>query len=84
MTLKLTNNVTKSVQTLSGLTDSNTSRMFYSFSITLPSGMDDGEYTYELMDNDVVKSQGLLQIGDYIPQNTTYTNDNNTYKQYEG
>lgn len=63
------------------------SRLFYTFDITLPQNMADGEYTYTLYDEqDVVKATGLLQVGEYTPEKTTYNNDaikeQNGYVQY--
>ena len=86
MTLKLQNNVTKKVYTFSNLTDLEKSRLFYTFDITLQPGMDDGEYAYTLYDEqDVVKATGLLQVGDYVPNNNTYTaQTQNGYIQYNG
>lgn len=86
MLLKLTNNLSKITTEFSGLTDQDTSRLYYIFDITLPEGMDEGEYSYELFDDDnnsVVS--GLAQIGDYVPENKTYTTqETNGYIQYNG
>lgn len=48
--------------------------------------MDDGEYTYTLYDEqNTVKATGLLQVGDYVPNNNTYTaQTQNGYVQYNG
>ena len=86
MTLKLSNNVTKKVYTFENLEDKLTSRIWYAFDITLEPGTDDGEYTYTLYDDqEIVKATGLLQVGDYKPQNNTYTaQTHNGYIQYNG
>ena len=86
MTLKLRNNLTKIEYTFENLVDELVSRLFYTFDITLPAGMDDGEYAYTLYDErNVVKATGLLQVGDYKPQNNTYTaQTQNGYVQYNG
>lgn len=86
MTLELRNNLTKQVYSFDNLDDKLTSRLFYTFDITLPDGMDDGEYTYTLRDeNQSVKATGLLQVGDYKPENNTYTaQTHNGYIQYNG
>lgn len=86
MTLKLRNNLTKIEYTFENLVDELVSRLFYTFDITLPAGMDDGEYAYTLYDErNVVKATGLLQVGDYKPQNNTYTaQTQNGYIQYNG
>ena len=86
MTLKLRNNLTKIEYTFENLVDELVSRLFYTFDITIPAGMDDGEYAYTLYDErNVVKATGLLQVGDYKPQNNTYTaQTQNGYIQYNG
>ena len=70
------------------VTDLRDSGMFYHFdSITLPSGMPDGEYSYFLYDEDGKQvAEGLCQIGDYQlkPQEHTVYNNNNEYLQYNG
>lgn len=86
MVLKLRNNLTKIEYTFDNLDDKLTSRLFYTFDITLPADMDDGEYAYTLYDeNEVVKATGLLQVGDFKPKNNTYTAEtHNGYIQYNG
>ena len=86
MTLKLFNNLTKKEYTFNNLDDKLTSRLWYTFDITLQPNMDDGEYTYTLYDEDnVIKATGLLQVGDYTPNNNTYTaQTHNGYIQYNG
>lgn len=86
MRLELVNNLTKNVYSFPDLDDKKVSRLFYAFDITLQEGMDDGEYTYTLLKNDVVKATGLIQIGDYVPNNNTYTatTNNGGYVQYNG
>lgn len=87
MTIKLFNNLTKREINLENLDDIQDSRMFYHFNITLPEGLDDGEYAYTLYDDeDVVKATGLLQIGDYVREDTQYTghSTDNKYITYNG
>lgn len=86
MTLKLENNVTNVSFAISGLTDLQSSGLNYVFNLTLPEGVDNGEYNYTLFDDDnVVVATGVAQIGSYTPQKTTYTaQTNNDYIQYEG
>lgn len=84
MLLKLTNNLTKAEMEFQ-VTDKNTSGMFYVFDIQLESKADEGEYTYELFDDDSKKvATGLLQIGDYVAEHQTYNNDEKTYIVYGG
>lgn len=85
MTLHLLNNLTKNEYNFTGLTDNLESRLFYSFDISLPQGIDDGEYSYTLADEDnVVVASGLLQVGDYKPQTNQYTSSTTEYKVYNG
>lgn len=87
MTLKMTNTVSKKEYEFN-VTDMNDSKMYYHFkNLTLESGMDDGSYEYNLLDNDNnLVAQGVLQIGDYVPQKTVYNENgnNNPYKIYNG
>lgn len=72
--------------TFDNLDDKLASRLFYTFDLTLQEGMDDGEYTYDLFDeNNLSTATGLLQIGNYTPNNNTYTaQTQNGYIQYNG
>ena len=65
MIIRFTNNLTKNTIELSEIEDKKKSSMFFTFDITLPEGVDEGEYTYELIDEGRVIANGLLQIGDY-------------------
>ena len=87
MLLKLTNNLTKKVYEFDNLDDKLTSRIFYTLDIQLTEPMDEGEYTYVLYDEDgLKKASGLLQIGDYKPENKTYSasTTEHGYIQYNG
>lgn len=83
MTLKLVNNVSKKEYEFN-VTDVGDSNMYYHFeNFTLEDEMDDGEYNYFLFDNDDnLVAQGLVQIGNYVPEHTVYDNNKTTYKQY--
>jgi len=87
MTLKLIHNLTKKEFELTGLEDLSRSRIWYTFDITLPEGMPNGEYTYTLYDGNVAKASGLLQVGEYVADKTNYNKDeikeHNGYIQYE-
>ena len=84
MLLKLTNNLTKTEMDFQ-VTDKQQSGMYYVFDIQLETEAVEGEYTYELFDEDNNKvATGLLQIGDYVPENKTYNNDEKTYIVYGG
>lgn len=65
MIIKLTNNITKNTIELGEIEDKKKSSLFYTFDIALPEGMEEGEYTYELIDDGKIIANGLLQIGDY-------------------
>lgn len=84
MTLKLTNNTTKKEYIIEELQDNCKSNAFFSFNIVLPEGMNDGEYTYQLIDNNKRMATGLVQIGDYTRETVVHTNDKNGYIAYEG
>lgn len=84
MTLKLKNNATKAEIVLD-VTDKSESCMYYVFDIQLESPVDEGEYTYQLFNlNDKVVATGLMQIGDYVAEHTTYNNENQEYIVYGG
>ena len=85
MILKLTSNLTKIEYTFTGLTDTLESRLFYALDIQLPEGVDDGEYSYVLYEDDNrVLATGLCQIGDYVPEKKEYKQENKqTYIQYQ-
>lgn len=81
MRMKLVNNLTKK-EVIIHVSDKNTSKMYFLFEIELPV-LDDGEYTYELLDeNDEKIASGLVQIGDYKPEKTVYNNAKNEYITY--
>lgn len=84
MILKLVNNVTKREMEFR-VYDVNDSNLFYHFALTLgDTNPDDGEYTYRLMNDDLVLANGLLQIGDYQNNAKKYTDTNARIKQYNG
>ena len=84
MELTLKNNVTKQEIVLTGLTDNGTNALFYQFTIALPNTVDEGEYSYHLMDGNNVLAIGLVQVGDYVPEKTAYHKENNGYITYNG
>lgn len=63
------------------LEESGDTTLYHSFFVTLPQGLPDGEYRYELKDAGKSISTGLMIIGsqDSFVQNEIET----TYKQYE-
>lgn len=86
MTLKLKNNLTNKELEFLNLDDLGASRLYYTFDITLPEVMEEGEYTYTLLDENEIIASGLLQIGDYVPKTEQYTaqTNNNGYITYNG
>lgn len=82
-TLTLKNNTDKREYAFE-VSDDCSSRLFYKVAVSLPEGMPDGEYTYELVQDGHVASIGLVQIGDYVPEKQEYITENNGYKQYNG
>jgi hypothetical protein len=84
MTFQLQNNVTKKEYSYR-VYDVNDSTLFFHFTLTLGEEMDEGEYTYRLMNEEVELAKGLLQIGDYENNSKKYTvTDGNGIKQYNG
>lgn len=84
MTFYLQNNVTKREYSYR-VYDVNDSTLFYHFALTLGEEMDEGEYTYRLMNDNLELAKGLLQIGDYQNNSKKYTvTDDNGIKQYNG
>ena len=58
-----------------------TSQSYVKMVIALPEGLADGEYQYNLMDGNILVSQGLLYIGDL--HSTSQYEKTIRYKQYE-
>lgn len=84
MIIKLTNNVDKNGFELS-VNDYGDSRLYLHFSVIVPEGYPDGEYNAELWDDDKKNCfwTGLIQIGDYKPDNKKYIKERNGHKQYQ-
>ena len=84
MIFLLQNNVTKREYSYR-VYDVNDSTLFFHFTLTLGEEMDEGEYTYRLMNENLELAKGLLQIGDYQNNSKKYTvTDDNGIKQYNG
>ena len=83
MTLKITNNVTKSQYSYT-VTDKDDSSIFYHCTVQLKGDEEEGDYDYSLTDGDRVLSTGLLRIGDFKDgEKTVYKdNDNKGYTIY--
>lgn len=84
MILKLTNNVTKEEYTWE-VVDECKSGHFWVFSITLPDGIPDGEYSYELYNDTMSRiASGLCQVGEHVNNNQTYKNNEKKTITYNG
>lgn len=91
MVVQITNNLTKMVLTFT-VNDNYTSNLFFNFEIRLEENLegiefkdiDEGEYTYVLLDNNKIIAEGLLQIGDYINDNKQYKKEKTGFKTYGG
>ena len=83
MTLKITNNVTKSQYSYT-VTDKNDSGLFYHCTVQLQGDVEEGYYDYELTDWDNVLSTGILRIGGFKDgEKAVYKdNDNKGYTIY--
>lgn len=83
MVLELINNLSKELNRFT-VTDLEDSTLFYHFELEFGNKMVEGEYTYLLYDDDrKLVAEGMCQIGDYVPETTAYT-ENNNYIQYQG
>lgn len=83
MILVLKNNVSKQEYVITGLTDLNTSVLYWTFDVVLPEDIIDGDYNYTLSDdNNVLLSSGLARIGDYTPSVTANTASTGSYIVY--
>ena len=87
MKLILENQLTHKIYELDNLTDNNTSRLFYEFTIVVPN-MEEGIYHYTLLDNGTPVATGLFQCGNFTPEVKPYTGDtikeSNGYVTYQG
>lgn len=88
MKLEIINNLTK--QKLSfNVRDFHSSNIFFHFELMLQDNLEEvrvedileGEYKYNLYDEETIIATGLLQIGDYKANNKEY-NNKKTYKVY--
>lgn len=82
MKLILKNEITKEEIVLDELVDSKVSNFFFNFNIELPDNTKDGEYHYQLLDNDKKLASGLVIIGDYVPEIKEFNNTEKKYKTY--
>lgn len=62
MTLTIKNTTDLQVIYSQEVTDKQTSSQYFTFDITLPEGIPDGEYEYALTDGEVTLSTGIMTI----------------------
>lgn len=62
MTLTIKNTTDLQVIYSQEVTDKQTSSQYFTFDITLPEGIPDGEYEYTLTDGEVTLSTGIMTI----------------------
>lgn len=82
MKLILKNNLTKREVELTDIPVYSVNTVGYEIGIKLPS-LDDGEYTYTLVNGTEIIGQGLLQIGEYSAPVSEY-NNKSVVIQYNG
>lgn len=84
MIIKYVNNVTHKEYKAS-VNDIGDSRLYFHFLLTVPEGVDDGEYSCYLFDENEENCfwTGLIQVGDYKQTNKKYDNKKEI-KQYNG
>lgn len=80
LSLKLTSTVNLTYEA-NAVLDLDTSDLYYRVAVTLPSGMPDGEYEYELtVDNEVASTGVVVLVEESEP---TQYNKTIEYEQYE-
>lgn len=72
MKLTIKNTIDLNVILDTEVTDKGTSARFYTFDITLPEGIPDGEYEYTLKDGDTILSTGIINIRGKAENDTQY------------
>lgn len=82
MRLKIKNTTDLKVIMDTEVTDKGTSARFYTFDITLPEGIPDGEYEYTLQDDGLVLSTGIIKIQGHGDKPNEQYNKEIEYKQY--
>lgn len=82
LSLTLRNTITLEEYALGLHTASPLKRLYYVLSVSLPAGMDEGEYEYTLTSGGRVVGTGVIKIGGGFAQADAYESEIN-YEQYE-
>ena len=82
MKLTIKNTIDLNVILDTEVTDTGTSARFFTFDISLPEGIPDGEYEYILHDDELVLSTGIIKIQGKADTDKQYDKDIQ-YEQYE-
>lgn len=83
MTFEIVNSISQKSYTFE-VEDTGRRGMYYSLPITLPEGVDDGEYQYTLRDGDRVLHTGILRVGDFVATAPSVYDGDNEAVVYQG
>lgn len=72
MSMILRSTVDNSIVTQTGVVNTANSRLYWEFAVTLPAGLDRGEYQYEVTQGGETIACGLATIGDYVRESADY------------
>ena len=84
MTLTIKSTIDLKVILSTEVVDKRTSAGYYTFDITLPAGIPDGEYEYTLQDGDDILSRGIITIQGKQEVTKEQYNKPIEYEQYTG
>lgn len=79
--MTIRNTITQKEHNLGSMTDEGGSDMYYLLPVSLPEGIDDGEWEYTLTQDGIVVATGILKVGESA-QAEQY-NSEIEYEQYE-
>lgn len=81
LVFKAVNTIDLSLEINQEVIDLQTSGQYYNIAVTLPSGVQSGEYEYNLIGDGLILASGLLVIGENF--SPSEYNKDITYEQYE-
>lgn len=81
LSLTLRSTTTLAEYEIGSVADSGESALYWCISVSLPEGMDNGEYEYELRQGGVRVASGVLRVGEYSTDEEY--NSEIEYEQYE-